>query len=112
MTAHTPHTPIWRSALSLPKTRLGWWSLGLAAVGVVLPIFGYTIIEVMAVEDPWEGVLMPFYGIAPLLCGLCGGVTALIALLRRHERSALVWLALLPGLAALTFLIGEFLGKW
>ena len=50
MTAHTPHTPIWRRALSLPKTRLGWWSVGLAAVGAVLPIFGYTAYEVMAVK--------------------------------------------------------------
>jgi hypothetical protein len=81
-------------------------------VGAVLPIFGYTVFEVMAVKVPWEGVLMPLYAIAMLLCGLCGGAAALISLLRRHERSALVWLALLPGLAALIFLTGEFLGKW
>jgi hypothetical protein len=34
-------------------------------------------------------------------CGLGGGVFALIALIRRHERSAFVWLALLPGLFVL-----------
>jgi hypothetical protein len=31
---------------------------------------------------------------------------------RVTTHSALVWLALLPGLAALIFLTGEFLGKW
>jgi hypothetical protein len=54
---------------------------------------------------PWREA---FVGIMLLLCGIGGGVAALIALIRRHERSALVWLALLPGLFVL-FMIGEFL---
>jgi hypothetical protein len=54
---------------------------------------------------PWREA---FVGIVLLLCGIGGGITGLIALIRRHERSALVWLALLPGLFVL-FMIGEFL---
>jgi hypothetical protein len=54
---------------------------------------------------PWREA---FVGIVLLLCGIGGGIAALIALIRRHERSALVWLALLPGLFVL-FMIGEFL---
>ena len=34
MTAHTPHTPLWRRVLSPPTTRLGWFSLGF--VGAVM----------------------------------------------------------------------------
>ena len=112
MTAHTPPTPLWRRVLSSPKTRLGWWSVGLGAVSMVLLIFGYDVFEVLAASVPWEGVVITFLGITMLLCGLAGGVVGLIALLRRHERSALVWLAMVPGLAALIFLIGEFLGQW
>ena len=84
MTAYTPNTPQWRRVLSLPKTRLGWWSVGLAATFVVLLIFGYNV--------------LPLYGIVLLFSGLCNGVVSLIALLGRHERSVLVWLAMLPGL--------------
>ena len=42
-----------------------------------------------------------------LLCGIGGGIAAPMALIRRHERSWLVWLALLPGLFVL-FMIGSF----
>jgi hypothetical protein len=54
---------------------------------------------------PWREA---FVGIVLLLCAIGGGIAALIALIRRHERSALVWLALLPGLFVI-FMIGEFL---
>jgi hypothetical protein len=55
---------------------------------------------------------MPFYGIVLLMCGLCGGVVGLIAVVRRRERSGFVWLTMVPGLVALVFLIGEFLRMW
>jgi hypothetical protein len=98
MSVHTPHTPLWRRILRSPKTRLGRWSVRLAATFVVLLIFGYNV--------------LPLSGIALLFCGLCSGVLGLFAVLRQHEYSALVWLALLPGLASLVFLIGEFSGRW
>ena len=99
MTAHhAPHTPLWRKVISLPHTRLGWWAVGLALTFVVLIIFGYNV--------------LPLYGIVLLFCGLCSGVLGLFAVLGRHERSALVWLAMLPGLFALAFLIGELLHRW
>lgn len=106
---HAPHTPLWRRVLSLPKTRLGWWSVGLAATFVALFIINATVFMPATVVVPWRQVLLPFYGIAMLLCGLAGGVTGVIAVLRWHERSALVWLSMLPGLFVLFLVIGEFL---
>ncbi len=38
------------------------------------------------------------FGIAMLACGLASGVTSLLAVLRRGERSWLVWLPLMPAL--------------
>jgi hypothetical protein len=109
-----PHSPLWRLVFSLPKIRLGRWSVGLAAVSVVLLIFGYGVFEVLMVrvlggyqQTQWEGVVITFYGITMLLCGLAGGVLSLIALIRRHECSALVWLAMLPGLFVV-FMLAEF----
>jgi hypothetical protein len=43
------------------------------------------------------------------LCGLAGGIVALIAIIRQHERSWVLWLALLPMLNVFIFLLGEFL---
>jgi len=53
--------------------------------------------------------VLPFYGIAMLACGLAAGIAGLIAVIRRGERSWLVWLALLPGLLVLFLVLGEFL---
>ena len=91
--------------VSLPSTRLGWYSVGLTAAFVILFIIN------TAVFLPAPGVVAwreAFVGIVLLLCGIGGGIAALIALIRRYERSALVWLALLPGLFVI-FMIGEFL---
>ena len=79
--------------------------MGLAATYVVLFMIN------AAVFLPAPGVVAwreTFVGIVLLLCGIGGGIAAPIALIRRHERSWLVWLALLPGLFVL-FMIGEFL---
>ena len=49
------------------------------------------------------------YGIFMMLCGLAPGVIGLIAVFRRHERSWMVWLTILPGAFVVFFLLGEFL---
>jgi len=50
-----------------------------------------------------------FYGILMILCGLAAGVVGLVALIRNHERSWFVWLAVLPGAFVLFLLLGELL---
>jgi len=56
-----------------------------------------------------EASVLPFSGIAMLACGLAAGIVGLIAVMRRHEGSWLVWLTLLPGLMVIAFVLGEFL---
>lgn len=89
---------------SRPSTRLGWWSVGLAATFVILFMVNAAVFLPAPGVVPWREALV---GIMLLLSGIGGGIAALIALMRRHEHSALVWLALLPGLFVL-FMIGEF----
>jgi hypothetical protein len=60
-------------------------------------------------DAPWRHAFLPFYGIAMLLCGLSAMVVALLALIRGHERSWLVFLPLLPGVWVLFMLVGELL---
>jgi len=90
---------------SLPGTRLGWYSVGLAAAFVGLFIVNAAVLLPAPGVLPWREA---FVGIALLLCGMGGGVTALVALTRGHDRSWLVWLAVLPALFVL-FMIVEFL---
>jgi hypothetical protein len=90
---------------SRPSTRLGWYSVGLAAAFVVLFIINAAVLLPAPGVVPWREAML---GIGLLGCGIGSGAVALIALIRRRERSWLVWLALLPGLFVL-FMIGEFL---
>jgi hypothetical protein len=77
-----------------PGTRLGWWAVGLAAASIVLN-FAWRILP--------GGAMLGF------ICGLAGGVLALIAVIRWQERSWLVFLSILPLFGVLFFLLGEFL---
>jgi len=107
--APLPGQPLWRRILGWPSTRLGWWSIALAATFVALFIINSTVFMPSTVEVPWRQAVLPFYGIAMLSCGLAAGIVGLIAVIRRHERSWLVWLTMLPGLMVLAFVLGEFL---
>lgn len=48
-------------------------------------------------------------GFALLGVGLAASISALIAVIRHHERSWVLWLALLPGLFVVFLLVGELL---
>ena len=103
-TQHAPHTaPLWRQILSLPQTRLGWWAVGFAGIYWVLTATvdftdGLWVLGTKVAS--WDSVVYWPLLSAYSLAGVAGTVVALIALLRRHERSALVWLAMVAGLPA------------
>jgi hypothetical protein len=92
-----------------PHTKLGRWAVGLGILFVVLFLINSFVFMPTSSDAPWRQVVLPFYGIFMLLCGLSAGVVGLIAVIRRHERSWLVWLTLLPGLLVLFLVLGEFL---
>lgn len=85
-----------------PGTRPGWWAVWLMVAYAVMYIITMAVIALRL-------SLPPIYGIVMLLCGLSASVVALIAVFKHHERSWLVWLALLPGVFVLFLLVGEFL---
>lgn len=80
--------------LERPHTKLGWWAVGLAASSFVLQL-------------AWS--ILPGGAWLSFICGLAGGIVALIALIRQHERSWLVYLCILPMLGVFVFFLGEFL---
>ena len=91
--------------LSLPNTKLGWWSVGLSASFVVMFVVNAAVLLPAPGVVPWRETTV---GIVLLSCGLGGGIAAPIALIRGHNRSWLVWLAMVPAPFVL-FMIGEFL---
>ena len=82
--------------LGMPRTRLGWWAVGLSLL--------FTGLFVSVSND-----LVPFPGILTIILGVVAGVVTLLALVWKRERSWLVWLMLLPGLFAFAFSLGEIL---
>ena len=94
-TQHAPHTPpMWRRGLSLPHTRLGWLSLGLAAVSMVLLTFaGAAVIspsafKALGIELEW--ILLEWILWSWFFSLVASGVVGLIALQRGQEHSWIV----------------------
>ena len=104
-----PDQPLRRHFLGRPSTRFGWWSVGLGVTFVVLFIINAAMFMTPTGDGLWRQVVLPFYGIFMLLCGLAAGIVGLIAVIRRGERSWAVWLTILPGLFVLFLLLGEIL---
>jgi hypothetical protein len=98
------HKPLWRRLFSLPQTGPGWLSVVLAAVFVVLFSLDFAVVLPSPGVEPW---IEAFFGIVLLVYGLAGGAEALYALIRCHERSVLLWLAMLPGLLVIFLVISE-----
>ena len=90
-----------------PTTKLGAVSLTLAALAV-LP-FGAIMVSIAAfggVEVAWVGALL---SALYLSAGVGSGVLAVISIFKRHERSFLVYLALIPAAFATILVAGQIL---
>jgi hypothetical protein len=101
--------PANRRFFGLPATRLGWWAGGLMIAFVILFLINSFVIMPPSTNALFGRSFLIFYGIFMILCGLAAGVVGLVALVRNHERSWLVWVAVMPGAFVLFLLVGEFL---
>lgn len=99
----------WHSLLRRPRTRLGWWSVGLAATSVVLNLINSPILTRLIGSNLWRVRIGLPFSFVMLSCGLAAGIVGVVALIRQHEHSLFVWLALIPGLGVVLFVLGEFL---
>ena len=108
--ANTPPSsqPSRRRFLAWPSTRLGWWAVGLAAMFVTLFITNSAVLMPFPEVIPWRQVRIS-YGLFMILVGFVSGIVGMVAVIRRHERSWLVWCTILPILFVVVFLLGEFL---
>lgn len=94
----------------VPTTRLGQWAVGLAAVFAV-GLISNIVLAATGILDMGNApaAVRIAYVIALLGTGLAAGVTGVIAMMREHERSWLLWLPILVGVMAITIVAFEVL---
>jgi hypothetical protein len=94
-----------------PETRFGHRAVWLMVAFVAMFLINSFVFMAMPSlgDGTWRQSVLPFYGILMLLCGLASGVCSLLAIIREHEHSWLVWIPLLPALWVIFMLVGEFL---
>jgi len=90
-----------------PTTKPGVAALILAVLAVLS--YGVIMVSMAAfggVEAPVVGMVL---GVLYILSGVAGGGFAVLAIWKRHERSFLVYLALIPAALATFLVLGEVL---
>lgn len=92
-----------------PSTRLGWWAVSLAGFFLILYVINAAVFMPSEVDAPWRHVVLPFYGILMMSSGIASGISGLVAVIKKRERSLLLSFPLLLGLFILFLLFGEFL---
>ena len=88
-----------------PRTRLGLWAVRLLAA---FAAFFLTLCALVATGQ--RGVWLVSLVIPLFLSGALATATAAVAVVRRGERSVLVFLPLIVGILIAVFLVGELIG--
>jgi hypothetical protein len=78
-----------------PRTRLGWWAFVLAMTSIGLFALNRIIMPLMETQSWYYGVLS-MYEVTTTLCGLSGGVCALVAWIGGYDTSWAVRVSLIP----------------
>lgn len=107
-----------RFAPVMPKTKLGWWSVGAIIAMPLLFIIGTSFTDSLYRSVPAgetivaDIVARPILALA-MLAGMGAGILALIAglvaIIRQKERAVLVYVSSSVGALLVLFLIGEIL---
>jgi len=101
----------------LPRTRLGFWAVRLLVafaaglvVGMSLAAAGQISRGEGAFDSLWLTVPLMGAGLTAVVAGVLAAATAVVAIVRRGERSVLVFLPLIVGVLIAIFLLGELIG--
>jgi hypothetical protein len=84
--------------LTLPKTSLGWWSVGLCVASIIL----FALFVVILGPGPDYNMALA-YALTAVVAGIAAVafITGFICATRRNERSILVFIAMAIGLYSL-----------
>lgn len=99
----------------LPGTKLGRTACWIVLGSIVLFAASQSAmlsVEALTGATSVEGiprVILIGLSLTSFALGLTAGVVAAVAVVRKHERGALVYATMVPGLLIIVFLLGEFL---
>lgn len=101
---------------TMPKTRLGKWSVGLIGVFFLLFILAQIIAAIGRSQGAFEPermgiyqILMPVMIIPAGIAGIAAFFCGIISIIKHKERSIFVFIATIIGFLVLTFVLGEIL---
>ena len=89
----------------LPRTPLGWW-----AVRLLIPFAALFLLSVALAASGHGSQWSALVGFVGVLFGASAGVVAAVAIVRRGERSRLVFLALIVLVFIAILIVAELLG--
>ena len=94
----------------LPKTRLGKWSVSLIGIFITFILIFYALIE-WADQRGGDTFFSNLWLTIPILtaatAGISAFVTGVVSIIKKKERSILVYLSILIGLFVIVFISGE-----
>lgn len=96
----------------MPKTRLGKWSVGLIIVFFALLFAGRLVAAATGGggETFYDNIPLSLTMLSAVLSSVAAFFVGLVAVVKRHERSVMVYLSMLIGFLFLGFVLGELLG--
>ena len=100
------------SFLGMPRSRLGWWSIGLAVaflglfVAWLLYVWAIPIARPTFFSDPLHACLL----LGAAAAGITGAIVGVLALVAKRERSFMILLSVLLGAFVLYWTIGSLTG--
>jgi len=95
----------------MPRTRPGWWSLGLI-IGLALALVLARLLAAWGQAGGETFFSNPLLAVPMILAGACGVsafFTGLISIIIRRERAVLVFVTTIIGLFVLAFWLGEII---
>lgn len=99
-----------------PESRTGRWATtlaGLSVAGIVLLVLGFALNIVEPADSYTDSWTQLVWGVGIWLCAVAALVAGLVAIVRHHDRSWMVVLAIALGLLPVVLLLSEIaLGKF
>lgn len=92
-----------------PRTRLGWWAVGLAVVFVVLMLINAYVLDQIVFTYEWIGFIVRWYASLVLASAVIGTLCAVRAITRLQDTALLVWVSMVPLLLSVLFMLGELI---
>ncbi len=107
--ATTSNQPLMTRILGWPITRIGWWAIWLGVAFMILLIIKSMVLQPFSTALHLSPLVHSSFSILMDLCGLAAVFVGLFAIIVRHERSWLLFLAILPSLYVFISLLIELL---